>query len=67
MKKYLPEVIVVTALFVLAVLIVKPSHQKYFYIRCVDANGHLTYEAKSTEYPVSNMLKGLGVCEYVYR
>jgi hypothetical protein len=43
------------------------SHQKYFYIRCVDASGKVTYEVKSTEYPVSNALKGLGTCSYVYR
>jgi len=43
------------------------KHQKLFYIRCVDANGKLTYESRSTEYPVSNLLQGLGTCSYRYR
>lgn len=43
------------------------KHQKYFYIKCVDASGHVTYEAKSTEYPAGNILRGMGTCSYVWR
>ena len=56
--------------FVLLVLLAKSlskPHQKYFYIRCKDAKGNITYKAKNKEYPAGNFLQGLGTCEYVYR
>lgn len=59
-------IVVIIGVTLLA-LVTNTKHQRLFYIRCVDAKGNMTYEARSTEYPVSNSLKGLGTCSYVYR